>query len=164
MNIRWMIRRDMPQIVAIEQQCFEFLWDEETFIRCLRQRNIIGMVIEPDVKTHKGRSNDINEPAGYMIYELHRNRLHLLNFATHPDYQRQGYGTALMDKLKSKLYPDANRRNRLMLEVRESNLVAQQFFRACGLRATHVLRNYFEESNEDAYLMLWRCHEAVHAG
>ncbi len=123
MNIRWMIRRDMPRIVAIEQQCFEFPWDEETFIRCLRQRNVIGMVIEPDVKTHKGRSNDINEPAGYMIYELHRNRLHLLNFATHPDYQRQGYGTALMDKLKSKLCPDANRRNRLTLEVRESNLV-----------------------------------------
>jgi len=43
-HIRWMIRRDMPEVLDIESGSFEFPWSEEDFIRCLRQRNCIGMV------------------------------------------------------------------------------------------------------------------------
>ena len=46
-NIRWFIRRDMPEVVAIEKQGFEFPWSEEDFLRCLRLRHTIGMVAEP---------------------------------------------------------------------------------------------------------------------
>ena len=45
-HIRWMIRRDMPDVLGIESNCFEFSWTEDDFIRCLRQRNCIGMVAE----------------------------------------------------------------------------------------------------------------------
>ncbi|MEZ6091062.1 MAG: ribosomal-protein-alanine N-acetyltransferase RimI, partial [Pirellulaceae bacterium] len=41
-----MIRRDMPSVLDIEAACFEFSWSEDEFIRCLRQRNCIGMVAE----------------------------------------------------------------------------------------------------------------------
>ena len=41
-HIRWMIRRDMPEVLAIEAASFEFPWLEDDFIRCLRQRNCIG--------------------------------------------------------------------------------------------------------------------------
>jgi len=47
-HIRWMIRRDMPEVLEIEDRSFEFSWSEEDFIRCLRQRNCIGMVAEHD--------------------------------------------------------------------------------------------------------------------
>ena len=71
-HIRWMIRRDMPEVLDIENRSFEFAWTEEDFIRCLRQRNCIGMVAEHDERV-----------VGFMIYELHKNRLHILNFAVH---------------------------------------------------------------------------------
>ena len=45
-HIRWMIRRDMPEVLAIEHASFEFPWCEEEFLRVLRQRNCIGMVAE----------------------------------------------------------------------------------------------------------------------
>jgi len=45
-HVRWMIRRDMPEVVAIEREAFEFPWAEDDFTRCLRQRNCIGMVAE----------------------------------------------------------------------------------------------------------------------
>src|SRR5438046_713436 len=32
-HIRWMIRRDMPAVLAIEQECFEFPWYEADFGR-----------------------------------------------------------------------------------------------------------------------------------
>ena len=142
-NIRWMIRRDMPTVLDIEKQSFEFPWSEEEFIRCLRQRNCIGMVAERDTSV-----------VGFMIYELHKNRLHLLNFAVASGLRRTGVGSAMIEKLASKL--SVERRNRIMLEVRETNLDAQIFFRQRGFRAISVLRSFYEDSPEDAYLMQYR--------
>jgi ribosomal-protein-alanine N-acetyltransferase len=139
-HIRWMIRRDMAEILQIEQQCFEFPWSEDDFVRCLRQRNCIGMIAE----CHE-------QIIGFMIYELHRTRLHILNFAVHPEFRRHGVGRQMITKLISKL--SYQRRTRIMLEVRETNLEAQLFFRSAGFRAVSVLRDFYEDTVEDAYLM-----------
>ncbi|MEM6687841.1 MAG: ribosomal protein S18-alanine N-acetyltransferase [Planctomycetota bacterium] len=138
-----MIRRDMPAVLGIEQQAFEFSWTEDDFIRCLRQRNCIGMVAEVD-----------DEVVGFMIYELHKTRLHILNFAVSEANRRGGVGRAMVDKLLGKLTHE--RRNRIMLEVRETNLTAQLFFKSIGFRAVSVLRDFYEDSDEDAYLMQLR--------
>jgi ribosomal-protein-alanine N-acetyltransferase len=46
--------------------------------------------------------------------------------------------------------------------VRETNLPAQLFFKAAGFRAVTVLRAYYEDSPEDAYLMQFRhAHEEM---
>jgi ribosomal-protein-alanine N-acetyltransferase len=139
-HVRWMIRRDMAEVVAIEQEAFEFPWSEEEFTRCLRQRNCIGMVAEM-----------ADSVVAFMIYELHRSKLHVLNFAVVRSHRRLGIGSRMMDKLVGKLTPD--RRGRIVLEVRETNLPAQLFFRSLGFRATSVLKDFYEDSTEDAYLM-----------
>jgi ribosomal-protein-alanine N-acetyltransferase len=142
-HIRWMIRRDMPEVLGIESRSFEYPWSEDDFIRCLRQRNCIGMVAE-----HHERI------VGFMIYELHKNRLHILNFAVHDQFRRRGVGTQMVRKLVGKLAPQ--RRNRIMLEVRETNLPAQFFFRDAGFKAISLLRDFYEDTTEDAYLMQLR--------
>lgn len=139
-HIRWMIRRDMCEVMEIERQAFEFPWFEEEFVRCLRQRNCIGMVAEARERI-----------VGFMIYELHKTRLHILNFAVADGERRRGVGRQLMEKLIGKL--SAQRRTRISLEVRESNLAAQVFFRAVGFKATSVLHGFYDDSSEDAYLM-----------
>jgi [ribosomal protein S18]-alanine N-acetyltransferase len=142
-HIRWMIRRDMTEVLDIERESFEFPWFEEDFIRCLRQRNCIGMVAEHGERV-----------VGFMIYELHKTRLHILNFAVADDMRRRGIGAQMASKLVSKL--SSQRRARITLEVRETNLAAQLFFKQVGFRATSVLRAYYEDSPEDAYLMQFR--------
>ena len=142
-HIRWMIRRDMAEVLDIESQSFEFPWSEDDFIRCLRQRNCIGMVAEQD-----------EQLVGFMIYELHKTRLHILNFAVSEDATRRSVGQQMIDKLISKL--SSQRRTRITLEVRETNLDAQLFFRDCGFRAVSVLRDYYDDTPEDAYLMQYR--------
>ena len=139
-HIRWMIRRDMVEVLQAERQSFEFAWTEEDFLQCLRQRNCIGMVAE---------AND--RIVGFMIYELHKNRLHVLNFAVAPGYRRQGIGSQMIVKLIGKLA--SHRRSKISLAVRERNLAAQIFFRRQDFRATRVLRNYYEDSGEDAFQM-----------
>ena len=142
-HIRWMIRRDMPEVLQAEQESFEYSWTEEDFLRCLRQRNCIGMVAEQGEKV-----------VGFMIYELHKAKLHILNFAVHPGCRRLGVGAQMVQKLISKL--SSHRRTRITLEVRETNLGAQLFFRSQGFRAVRVLRSYYEDSGEDAFLMQYR--------
>lgn len=147
-HVRWMIRRDMAEILQIESESFEFPWSEEEFVRCLRQRNCIGMVAELDDKV-----------VGYMIYELHKNRLHVLNFAVGESCRRRGIGGRMVAKLIGKLTPQ--RRSRILLEVRETNLAAQLFFRSQGFRAVSVLRDYYDDTTEDAYVMQYRCRESA---
>lgn len=142
-HIRWMIRRDMPEVLKIEQSSFEFPWTEEDFIRCLRQRNCIGMVAEYDERV-----------VGFMIYELHKDQLHVLNFSVRPDIRRRGIGIQMVNKLVGKL--SQQRRNRIVLEIRESNLSAQMFFKSQGFSAESVLRNYYDDCDEDAYVFCYR--------
>jgi [ribosomal protein S18]-alanine N-acetyltransferase len=142
-HIRWMIRRDMPEVLHTEQESFEFAWTEEDFLRCLRQRNCIGMVAEQGERV-----------VGFMIYELHKNKLHILNFAVHPSYRRAGVGHQMVAKLISKL--SSHRRTRITLEVRETNLTAQLFFRSQEFKAMRVLRTFYEDSGEDAYLLQYK--------
>lgn len=150
-KIRWMVRADMPEVLAIERVSFEFPWFEEDFIRCLRQRTCIGMVAEHDDRI-----------VGYMIYELHKTRIHLLNLAVHPAARRRTVGQQMMERLFGKL--SRERRCRLTLEVRETNLPAQLFFKACGLLATHVLKGHYDDSTEDAYAMEWHINQKEFQG
>jgi len=147
-QLRWMIRRDMPEVLAIEQEAFEFPWSDEDFTRCLRQRNCIGMVAEVG-----------DSVVAFMIYELHRTRLHVLNFAVRRSHRRLGIGTQMMGKLFAKL--SVERRDRILLEVRERNLPAQVFFRSLGYRAITVLKDFYEDSTEDAYVMQFLSAEAA---
>jgi [ribosomal protein S18]-alanine N-acetyltransferase len=140
-HIRWMIRRDMVEVLEIEKACFEFPWSEEDYLRCLQQRNCIGMVAEHNEKV-----------VGVIIYELQKTRLVVLNLAVHPDYRHQDIGTQMVKKLTSKLSPQ--RRNHIILEVRESNLYAQLFFRDMGFRAVSIIRDYYHDESgcdESAY-------------
>ena len=139
-QIRWLIRRDMPEVLDIEQQSFEFSWTEEDFLCCLRQRNCIGMVAECDHRI-----------VGFMIYELHKAKLHVLNFAVDPEFRRNGIGSQMIEKLVDKL--SQQRRQEIVLEVRESNLGAQLFFKQMGFKAVLVIRSHYDDTEEDAYVM-----------
>jgi len=147
-HIRWMIRRDHPEVLQIEQESFESAWTEEDFLRCLRQRNCIGMVAEHGEKV-----------VGFMVYELHKAKLHILNFAVLPSTRHQGVGTQIVAKLVSNL--SIHRRTRITLEVRETNMDAQLFFRKQEFRGVRVLRAFYEDSGEDAFLMEYQYNDEV---
>lgn len=147
-QIRWLIRRDMADVLRIEQQSFDHPWSEEDFLCCLRQRNCIGMVAEHE--------HDI---VGFMIYELHKSRLHILNFAVDRDFRRRSVGTQMVLRLIDKL--SQQRRHEILLEVRERNLDGQLFFRKLGFRAISILRAHYDDTEEDAYLMRFRL-DATH--
>lgn len=138
-QIRWLIRRDMDDVLRIELSNHHQPWDENQFLEHLRQRNCIGLVVE----------NDDCEIVGFVIYELHPKRLHLLNFCVDPEHRKQGVATAIIDRLKYKL--SQQRRNELWVEVPETNLPVQLFLRSQGFMAVDILDDCGRE--EAAYDM-----------
>ena len=144
--VRWMLQRHMPEVLAIENASFEFPWTESEFLACVRQRNCVGLVAEVDDRV-----------VGYVIYEMAKSKIRLLNLAVAPEWRRRGVGRHLVQKLVNKL--SLQKRNRITLEVRETNLPAQLFFRSLGFRATSVLRNFYQDTPEDAYLMSYTISE-----
>ncbi len=142
-HIRWMIRRDMPEVLQIEQSSFEYPWLEKDFIRRLRQRNCIGNVAELGEKI-----------VGFMVYELQKPKLHIINFAVHAEHRRCGIGTSMAEKLVKNLHIPY--RTEIYLEIRETNLNSQLFFRSVSFRATRVLHKFYNDTDEDAFMMVYR--------
>lgn len=114
-HIRWMIHRDMAEVLDIEQKSFKDPWGKDDFLLYLRQRNCVGMVAEVDTKV-----------VGFFIYELYSDHIRLTNLAVHPDYRGQGIGGQTILKLRGKR---TLQRTRVIALVPESCLRVQSFFK-----------------------------------
>lgn len=144
-NMRWMIKQDLPHVLQIEEQSFDEPWNEDNFLQCLRLRNCIGMVIEYD-----------DLVIGFVIYELHDTYqsqgrpIEILNIAVAPEFRRMMVGTSMIEKLKGKL--SWQRRRRLMAWVSEKNLEAQVWFRSNGFLCVKTEKGRYPDRPElDAY-------------
>lgn len=87
-EIRWLVRKELPDVMEIEKLCFEFPWSEADVVDFLRERDGIGMVAEVD-----------GEVVGFMLYRLRPRNIHLESFAVHPKHRRNGIGYAMIDRL-----------------------------------------------------------------
>jgi len=146
-HIRWLIRRDYVAVQEIENASFEYPWDEADFLRELKKRNVIGMVAEYQ-----------EHILGYMVYELHPTNIEISNFAVAPSARRRGVGSRMVAKLMGKL---SDRRQRLTLVCRESNLAGHLFWKATGFQAKRVIRGAFADTDEDGYLFVARVKEVL---
>ena len=143
-HVRWMIRRDMKEVLHTELLAGGLHWDEEEFLRTLRQRNSIGMIAEHG-----------EQVIGHMVYELHKYRLNIVNFAVHPAWQRRGVGVAMAETMVKKL--SSHRRTRLTADVPEQCLSMQLFLRAMKFEAVKV--NHMLDG--DTYRMVYSLSDAV---
>jgi len=143
LHIRWLLKKDVPVVMAIEQASFVYPWAMHDMTRCLKEPRCFGKVaVEGD------------QVIGYMVYDLSPGRIQLLNLAVACDCRRQGVGRAMIDHLKHKLGCYNTKRTVLGATVWERNLPGQLFFRACGFRAVAIIRNTWSEEPETAgYLM-----------
>jgi ribosomal-protein-alanine N-acetyltransferase len=145
-QIRWLVRRDLLEILAIERESFAFPWGEDEFCRILRHREVIGLVaVDPATQS----------VAGYMIYRLGKRSLEVLSLATSSFYRRQGIASQLLSKLLGKLSP--GRRSAILANVWERNRPALAFFASQGFLAESVERDAYENNpGDDAYQMVFR--------
>ncbi|MEK7664654.1 MAG: ribosomal protein S18-alanine N-acetyltransferase [Patescibacteria group bacterium] len=143
--IKWMTEPDMPEVLKIEEKSFEYPWTEKEFRQCLKERNFffqrVGLAAEYRQKV-----------VGFVIYESSQSRIFILNLAVHPDFRRKEVGKQIIKQLINKLHPE--RKKKIFVEVRETNLPAQLFFHQMGFWAICIVRGFYQDyCPEDLYLM-----------
>jgi ribosomal protein S18 acetylase RimI-like enzyme len=147
LHMRWMIESDLDAVLEIEKQGFVDPWDENTFRQCLRIRSCIGMVMV--------YGNDV---VGYMVYERHKRHIDVLNIAVRNEYRRMCVGSAMLDKLKTKM--SVERISSLSLMVIDENLEAHLWLRSNGFRCTEVVRGlYADHPHQDVYKFMFEVKE-----
>lgn len=141
-HLRHMIRRDLPEVLAIEQAAFVFPWLEEDLSRALLSNRFVLMVAETTDQWI----------AGYSIVERRKHSRELLKIATLAGARRYGVGRRLLRREIEKQYAPQP----LTAVVHEANLGGQLFFAACDFRCVGILRRWFDGPQEDGYEFAYR--------
>lgn len=136
----WLYRKDVDEVFEIEKMIFENPWDISKLITYACKTRYVG-----SVSKHK------EKVIGFMFHEIQKNKLDIIRFAVHPDFRHMGIGTQIV-KYLVKL---SKNKRQITIKVPEKNLGAQLFFKKQGFRAIKVLHNFYKDSNEDAFLMVY---------
>jgi ribosomal-protein-alanine N-acetyltransferase len=146
-RIRLMTRHDWPAVLDIEAASFPNPWTEVELHAAVTSRNVLALVA---ADTPNG------EVLGYLLYQLRRRHLRLLNLAVAPARRRAGVGTSLVGALLARAGAGMSRRS-VAAAVGERNDGGHRFLAALGFKAVRLLPGYDaheDGSLEDAYLFL----------
>ena len=165
---------DLPEVHRIDAQSFPYQWSTATYINELSAPQHSRYVVVR-VSPHLPGSSASNAPVSRLQRFLNRWRTpvvaptprfpiaghagiwlslddgHITTIAVHPDYRRQGVGELLMLGLIDQAY-DLNAQQ-LTLEVRVSNVAAQNLYVKFGFRHQGERKRYYTDNGEDASIM-----------
>lgn len=92
--------------------------------------------------------NDVISFAGMWIII---DEAHITNIGVHPDFRHMGIGTSLIRNLKQ--ICTQNGVNGITLEVRESNIIAQELYKKEDFVSTGIRKNFYTNPVEDGIIM-----------
>jgi ribosomal-protein-alanine N-acetyltransferase len=135
-----LLPRHISQIARIEQLCFSDPWSEAVLESELEAPLARYFVYEED-----------GQVLGYIGTRMIFDTCEIANVAVDPAHRRKGIAQTLYRALEAECRETGI--VQLDLEVRESNVGAQEFYRICGFTVVGKRRNYYESPREDAILM-----------
>jgi len=139
-NIGLMTPDDLDDIMEIEQKCFSIPWTRASFEQEFNNKMAVYFVARLNGKA-----------IGYGGMWKVLDEGHITNIAVHPDFRRLKVGSAIMNTLVE--FAGNHGINRITLEVRVSNIAAQNLYRKFGFKAEGRRKAYYADNNEDALIM-----------
>ena len=139
--IRKMTLEDVPIVVQLDQISFSLPWPERSF----RFELTDNAASRSWVAEMEGRV--VGMLVGWMLVD----EMHIATIATHPDYRRQGIGSKLLLHTLLKAMDEGAQSS--FLEVRESNVAAQEMYLKFGYEKIGRRKRYYRDNDEDAILM-----------
>ena len=137
---RKMTLDDLEQVIAIDQVSFSLPWPVRSFgVEC---ENPVSRcwVAELDGRV-------VAMLVAWMIVD----EVHIATIATHPDFRKQGIARNLLSHVLRSAREEGAVSS--FLEVRESNLGAQEMYRQFGYVETGRREQYYSDNGEDALMM-----------
>lgn len=90
-RVRWLIRRDLPDIQWIENRSFDKPIDPDTMLRLVRSQNTTGFVAEVEKTV-----------VGYAIL-MNDGELSIVRLAVDPVFRRMGVGGRIVRRIKERM-------------------------------------------------------------
>lgn len=138
--IEQMTSKDIDGVFEVEKNCFEHHWSKDAFKKELNNEVAIYLVAKLDGKV-----------VGYVGIWFVMDEGHITNVAVHSDYR----GRKIGDKLVQALVELCRENNivSMTLEVRVSNIVAQNLYKKYGFKLAGIRKEYYSDNKEDAMIM-----------
>ncbi len=136
-----MERKDVDCVHEIECACFRSPWSRLALLGELRNDVAHYLVMEAD-----------GVICGYGGMWLLFEEAHVTNVAILPEYRKQGRGRRLMIAMME--HAAQRGAEKMTLEVREGNLVAQRLYASLGFEQNGFRPRYYSDTGEGAKL-LW---------
>ena len=130
----------VPQIAALERECFSDPWSERSIASELANEYSLWLVDEQD-----------GTVAGYVGSQSVPPEADVMNLAVAPESRKLGLGKALMQELMHRLRE--NGIESLTLEVRESNFPALALYTKLGFVQVGKRPRYYVNPTEDALIL-----------
>lgn len=136
-----MTLQDIDDVAEIERICFgDAAWSKNSLELLTRDGIGMGLVCR--------KGGRVVAYAG-MLCVVDEGQI--TNVATHPDFRRMGYASAIVDGLKR--YAVSSKLDVITLEVRESNTAAIELYTRHGFKRDGKRRGFYTKPTEDAVLM-----------
>jgi len=141
LQFRKMRLADLERIMEIEHHSFTLPWSQEAFQAELTSNHFAHYLVAIE--------NDY--VVGYAGMWVIIDEAHITNIAVHPDWRGRKYGDALMRAMMA--HAMAHGAERMTLEVRVSNAIAQKLYEKMGFVSHGIRKGYYTDNNEDAMIM-----------
>ena len=138
--IRPMTIDDVDGVFEVEKNCFEHYWSKGEFEK--EMKNDVARYLVADID---------GKIVGYVGIWFVAGEGHITNVAVHSDYRGQKIGDILIKHLV-KICKD-NNIFAMTLEVRVSNIVAQNLYKKYGFKLAGIRKEYYSDNKEDAMIM-----------
>ncbi|BAH05732.1 ribosomal protein S18-alanine N-acetyltransferase [Clostridium kluyveri] len=135
----------IDRILLIDNLCFPVPWSRESFKKEIEGNTLARYIIAK-------KSEFI---IGYAGMWLILDEGHITTVAVHPKYRGIGAGNLLLESLIEICKIESM--NSMTLEVRKSNIVAQNLYKKYGFIESGIRREYYGDNKEDAIIM-WKYH------
>jgi ribosomal-protein-alanine N-acetyltransferase len=156
---------DLPEVMEIERASFPLPWPTHAYRYELLENELSHYLVarfplpvvaeqERNLWFHLRRSFRGNKDSivvGYGGFWLLHDEVHISTLAVEPEWRRRGIGELL---LLTMLDRAVNLRAKLAtLEVRISNVQAQNLYHKYHFQMVGLRRRYYSDNNEDAFIM-----------
>lgn len=141
--VRKMEVEDLDRIMEIEKNAFTTPWTRESFILEITKNQLARYIV--------AEIDDV--VVGYGGIWLILDEGHITNIAVDMNYRKMGIGNSLVEGLIC-LCMEVNISS-MTLEVRESNIAAQNLYKKYGFIEAGIRPKYYADDNEDAIIM-WK--------
>jgi ribosomal-protein-alanine N-acetyltransferase len=144
-----MILQDIPAVRDLDVSSFSLPWPESAYhFEVTRNPDSLPLVIE--VEDDGGKT----QIAGMAVIWLILDEAHIGTIAIGSKFRRQGLAKRLLKEGLLMSYEKGARTS--FLEVRRSNLAAQELYKQFGFTIEGIRPHYYKDNHEDALLLTLR--------